>query len=307
MKDFHKYPKIHRLGAEENIDLLKNPEDDIIIEEKIDGANFRFYVHSDKYLIFGSHSNELEEHAGGNWRRCIEYLKEKSLQWTDNEWHLAAGFIFYGENCVKHSIDYDWTRIPPYLGFDIMNASSEKFHNFGEKRMLFGMLGLECVPYVKTIKAKDFKAPTDDDVPSSIYRIGMAKAEGIVMKNYSHSPPIMAKYVTERFKEVNKLAFGEGKKFAKDDTEFFVAKYCTNGRIDKIVFKLVDSGEKLDMPMMSKLPSALFEDIWEENWKDIINSKKSIDLRKMKGLIGKRCLAVLQQMMVNQAINSKVR
>ena len=42
--EFHKYTKIRILGNIENKDIFSDPEDEIIIVEKIDGANFRFYI-----------------------------------------------------------------------------------------------------------------------------------------------------------------------------------------------------------------------------------------------------------------------
>ena len=41
---FHKYHKIKLLGNEDNQGILSDPDDDIIIEEKMDGGNFRFMI-----------------------------------------------------------------------------------------------------------------------------------------------------------------------------------------------------------------------------------------------------------------------
>ena len=41
---FHKYRKIYTLGHKENATILDNPDDEIIIEEKIDGANLSVWT-----------------------------------------------------------------------------------------------------------------------------------------------------------------------------------------------------------------------------------------------------------------------
>jgi len=127
------------------------------------------------------------------------------------------------------------------------------------------------------------------------------KVEGWVIKNYSKQ--LMAKIVREKFKETNKMVFGGSKKFAKTDDEYFVAVYCTNARIDKCMFKLIDEGKKLGMTMMGDLLNKVYKDIWEEHWNEISFSKKKIDLLNLKKLVSRRCPEVLKQAIVNNALN----
>ena len=54
--EFKQYNKIYTLGYKDNKDIFVDPNDEIVIEEKIDGANMRFYVGEDGKLIFGSHT-----------------------------------------------------------------------------------------------------------------------------------------------------------------------------------------------------------------------------------------------------------
>ncbi len=50
MENFIKYKKIRQLGHEENKHIFLDPDDEIVIEEKVDGANFRFMVSEDGKL-----------------------------------------------------------------------------------------------------------------------------------------------------------------------------------------------------------------------------------------------------------------
>jgi len=81
--------------------------------------------------------------------------------------------------------------------------------------------------------------------------------------------------------------------------EKFVLRYCTNQRIDKCVFKLLDEGHKLGISLMKYLPKRVIDDIFEENWKEIFHSGMILDLRNVRKKIGHRCKAVLKQIINN--------
>jgi len=291
---FHKYPKIRILGDLENKGIL---EGDIIIEEKMDGANFRFMFRDDR-IIWGSRSRSIgdsNQDIGGSWRLCVELIKSKVKPRQLGEF---KGLLFFGECMVAHSMAYDWERIPRYLGYDIYDIKGENFLDYATKYAIFQELGLEMVPLVASHDENHKVSQEDLVIPQSEYVD--AQAEGIVIKNYKKQ--LMAKMVTDTFKEKNALTFGGSKKHAQDDTNFFVLAYCTNARIDKIIFKLLDEGKKLEMQLMHDLPHQVTHDIWEENWKEIVDSKKIVNLRNFKKQVGLRCLHVLKQMIEMNAL-----
>ena len=256
---------------------------------------------SDDKVTFGSRNLTLQDNSGGNWKRCITFVKSKL---NEVKLSLYNGLIFYGECCVKHSLSYDWDKIPPYLGFDIKEIETGKYLSYKRKKEIFEELGLELVPLIKECKVKDLGEELEEDIiPISAYPPrGEPEmlAEGIVIKNYERQQ--FAKFVRQSFREVNKETFGENKKYVEDDTDKIMVMYCTNPRIDKIIFKLVDDGVKLDMPMMHVLPNTVWLDIVEEHAYDIMNSRMTIDFRKAKKILGKRCLRVLSQVIENNAL-----
>ncbi len=305
--EFKKYDKIKILGNEENMDIFTNPEDEIVIQEKVDGANFRFFITKEGNVIFGSRSQELGEDKEHKYektfQRCIKFIKEKWGKVIDIAPDLSH-LIFYGECIVKHTMDYDWEKIPPYLGFDIYDIKAEKYLNYEDVKRIFSTnLNIEMVPLIKLCKAKEITDVNDDFVPKSKYASISSKdqqAEGIVFKNYTKQ--IMAKYVREKFREKSKKVFGTSKKWAKTDDEYFTAVYCTNARIDKCIFKLMDEGRNLGMEMMGDLLNKVYKDIWEEHWEEIAFSKKKTDLLGFKKLVSRRCLEVLKQAIVNNSL-----
>lgn len=304
--EFTKYKKIKQLGNEENEDIFKNGNDLIYIQEKVDGGNFRFYINEKGVLIFGSRTQQITSNEGEddnvnkNFVRCLNHVREKL-----NGKHLEQyrGKIFYGECMVKHTIEYDWENTPPFIGFDIVDIETGEFLEIGEMYDIYKTLDLETVPLIKAVRAKDIKEFTDEDVPKSKYYSG--QAEGVVFKN--HSKQIYAKYVRKKFKEKNKEVFGGNKKHAETDEEYFIAVYCTNARIEKCIWKLIDEGSNLELRMMPLLIKKVYKDVWEEHWDEITNTKqKTINFDKLKKCFTKRCFSVLNNIITNNALNKDV-
>jgi len=216
----------------------------------------------------------------------------------DNANYLANGFIVHN-CCIRHSISYDWNKIPRWIGFDIMDLRTNKFVDYDLKLLILGNLGFQPVPLVAVLAAKEIKKIDDSSVPQSRFYEG--KSEGLVYKNYSKQ--VFGKYVTSKFREVNKEVFGKTKRQADNDDERIVAIYCTNARIDKLIFKLVNDGYPLEMKLMNTLPKMVLDDIYAENWSDILNGNYKIDTRNIKKLVSKRCLEVLKTVIVNNSLN----
>ena len=300
MDDFIKYPKIKYLGSVENKDIFDVIDDEIIVEEKMDGANMRFFVKGGKVyvgsrnVVFGD-MNSVKDNVG-RYNLALRMFYN-AMKGKENKYD---GLIFFGECMVRHTIDYNWEKTPSLLLFDIYDINEKRFYDYDEKVKVFNDLNLPYVPLIERIKVIDIKGKKIDDsfVPNSKYYDG--KAEGIVFKNYKRQ--IFAKYVRGKFKEENKMAFGGSKKSANDDTERVVFAYVTNARIEKNIFKLIDEGHGLDMKLMRVLPKSVLDDVIEEHAKDVFYSKYIIDFRKFKRMITKRCSHVLKRIIYDNMI-----
>jgi len=330
---FEKYPKIYtfykypyeckelRYNEESIRKLLQNPEAKMVVQEKIDGANFRFKINKNGNIIFGSRRRTLGEEnvkkiteISGNWHKCIEYIKEvlskKFGEHVTEKLKIFAGFTFYGECCVPHTIKYNWDKIPPFIGFDIRYPDGS-WMDYISAITTFTGLGFKFVPIIKMVTVEEAMNWTKNDVPKSVYYDG--KAEGVVFKNYEFG--IFTKFITDDFRERNKEVFGNSPKHVIDESEKFIAKYVTNDRIEHVIYKLMDEGyeiknEKfhgLDIKMMAVLPKQFTEDLFKEEWHGILfGNYNQLNLNLIrKKLIPARCLAVLKSMIaVNEYANS---
>jgi len=306
--DFMKYPKIFAVGHDENKDLLTEPTDKIVLQEKIDGGNFRF-MFNDGNIIFGTRTQQMTSSTGEevnvnkNFKRCLTFVKMTIPPKMIKKYERL---IFFGECVIKHSMDYDWDAIPPYLGFDIYDIKTERMLDVDKATSIFKDLHLPFVPIIETLTAKDIIEHGIDEklIPISAYppkANPTQRAEGVVFKNYNNG--IMAKIVSSSFKEENAKVFGGTPKFEETDTGKIVARFCTNARIEKIVFASIDEGNKLEMKLMNTLPRQVFDDIWEENMKELLKKYSEIRPKDMNRLIAKRCVSVLNQIIINSALN----
>jgi len=305
--DFPTYHKIKRFGDDENKNIFLIDDDDIVIEEKIDGANFRFYISKEGAIIFGSRTQQLTSNEGSdsnvakNFRRCVNFVR-KTLEGKDLI--EFRGLTFYGECCVRHTMNYEWEGMPPYLGFDV--GDSRGYWDYAHKKKAFALLGLKMVPLIKIIKASEIKNVTDEDVPISEYALASSQdrqAEGIVFKNYKRQ--IFAKYVRDAFKEKNSEVFGGTPKynaFENTNNSEFLFRYVTNPRIEKLIFSLVDEGYDLDMTMMGELIKQTYLDVIEEEWKEILTSNWKLDFKHLRKATAPRVRAVLQQVITNNKL-----
>lgn len=300
--EFKKYSKIYRVGHDETKDIFLDGEDEIIIEEKIDGGNFRFMILDGK-IIIGSRTQQLTSNEGEDtnmnkmFLRCSNYVREQIKDTKD-----IGTMIFYGENCIKHTLNYNFEEMPPFLGFDIYQEGV--YLDYDIKVALFKKLNLNVVPLLKRCKAKEIDKIDDNIIPKS--QFAQTSAEGVVFKNYNKQ--IFAKYVSDKFKEENAIAFGS-KSVKYNNDEFnngdFVFKYVTNARIDKQIFRLLEEGNKLEMSLMQHLPKRVYEDIWEENWQELSVSKWKLNLNTIMKPLTKRCVSALNQVITNNALEDK--
>lgn len=305
---FIKYPKIKVLGADENKFIFSGENEDIVVEEKVDGANTRFFVKNGKVyvgsrnVVFGDAEEKKDE--VGRYEMATKLFLNR-IKGHEKEYD---GLIFFGETMIKHTIDYDWVNIPSIIMFDIYDVKKGRFLNYHEKVRIFGKLKLPDVRLVGIFKSEEMREKVlngelnDDFVPKSAYYNGYA--EGVVFKNYKQQ--VFAKLVRSEFREKNKMAFGASKKQGKNDEERLLFEYVTNARIEKQIFKMIDEGWDLDMKMMKELPIRVLNDVIEEEGKDIFGKNYVIDFRKFRKLISKRCVEVLKQVIHNN-INMKVK
>lgn len=265
---WHDYGKIFGVGHKAVKDIwLKN----VHIEEKIDGSQFSFGVIHDRLRI-KSHHQDVSDIVGewGLFTEAIAYVRQLHA-----ESKLHVGWTYRGEVVQKpkhNKLEYE--RVPKHniVGFDIATGE-EEYLGYVDKQAAFGKLDLEVVPYYHygivsnpdTIKTLLDRRPL----------LGGKFIEGLVIKAYGvfgeDKKTLMAKYVSEAYKEVNPVQ-STGKDFLAE----LIDTYRSEARWDKAIQHLKEKrlllGEAKDIgPLIKRVQDDLLEEegaaIKDKLWK----------------------------------------
>lgn len=293
-----KFPKI-RYPNDPETDGLHNGE--VVVTEKLDGANFRFTWDADAdELVVGTRNhvyNHDDENLPKAFEHAVEYVKQ-CIEQSPTQWQVAfkSGlWTLYGEAMHLHTLDYegiDWHN--PHKGsphvpldndqpnvvlFDIRDE--EGWLSWDDFTDAIHDSQFEHAPVLERGDPDDldFEVPdesmfggppegsdSDDGVSQKSRDDSTTRPEGIVARRVDGT--VRAKKVTDDFKETNSQVFNNPSK-AQSDAAEFVAAFVTPQRVKKQADKLVDEGEydALTMEMMKDLPREVLKDVLaEEGW-----------------------------------------
>jgi ATP-dependent RNA circularization protein (DNA/RNA ligase family) len=130
------------LAKSEVTDLLKG---EVIVEEKLDGANLGISVDSRGLIRIQNRGQYLEAPFSGQFARLSSWLPLREEAMADE---IGSNLILFGEWCsARHSLDYltlpDW-----FLAFDVYDRSSGRFWSTARRNELVARLSLPVVPAV---------------------------------------------------------------------------------------------------------------------------------------------------------------
>ena len=116
---------------------------DVVVEEKLDGANLRLSVGVDGRLRAQNRGQYLQPPFGGQFSRLGSWLSAHEAALFDA---LDTHLIAFGEWCAaKHSLDY--TALPDWwLVFDIYDRREGRFWSTRRRDDWARNLGLNAVP-----------------------------------------------------------------------------------------------------------------------------------------------------------------
>ena len=115
---------------------------ELIVEEKVDGANLGLSFGDNGRLRAQNRGNFLEGRLSGQWEGLRGWLARHETKLRE---HLPPGAVLYGEWCyAQHSMAY--TRLPDwFLGFDVSDAQGDHFWNTLRRDALLAAVGLTSI------------------------------------------------------------------------------------------------------------------------------------------------------------------
>jgi hypothetical protein len=275
MSEISSYPKIHNIGHPEIMDMF---DEVVLCEEKVDGSQISFgLLPTDPYPLMGAHTYELvirskrqEIHVNAP-EKMFERAVQVILAIKDE---LEPGWIYRGEYLQKpkhNALTYNRAPDNNIIIFDV-ETSPNRFMSWPDKYEEAKRIGLECVPMVffgLIDSAEQFLTMLETE---SI--LGGVKVEGVVAKNYARfgrdDKVLMAKYVSEAFKEVHNKEWKTANPAAKDFMRDLIESLRTEARWHKAVQHLREEGKLTDSPKdIGNLMKEVKDDLAKEEMEQI--------------------------------------
>lgn len=151
---------------------------EVVVEEKIDGANIGFSVGQGGDLRIQNRGSYLDlDHVHPQFRPLRTWLQVRETLLVDT---LRSELMLFGEWCYAvHSVAYD--RLPNwFLGFDVYDRSVERFWDTSRRNELLDALRLHPVP---RIARGQFSIEGVGVLLSSKSRVGDEIVEGVVIRS----------------------------------------------------------------------------------------------------------------------------
>ncbi|HOD72260.1 MAG TPA: RNA ligase family protein [Deltaproteobacteria bacterium] len=151
---------------------------EVIVEEKIDGANLGISFTSNGELHVQSRGQYLSKPFKGQFKKLSTWIAPH----TDDLFViLGDGLILFGEWCAaRHSIPYD--RLPDwFLAFDVYDKRTGLFFSTSRRETLFRQIGLSPVPILFKKHTTLNELTSFINTQKSAYRSG--SLEGIIIRS----------------------------------------------------------------------------------------------------------------------------
>lgn len=221
--------------------ILDGQEEDIIVQEKIDGSQISFGV-IDGELQVRSRGCLIHVEAPDNmFSSGVSVIKEKQDK-------LLPNHIYRGEYLKKpkHNVlAYD--RVPKGLIvlFDVeVGIGTQSYLSQSQVEQEAERLGFDYAPvyHIGRIGSLDLLR----DCLSRLSILGGSKIEGVVVKNYgkftADHKVMMGKFVSEDFKEIHQQEWKKENPTPQDVKEQLILSLRTPARFNKAVQHLMEAG-----------------------------------------------------------------
>jgi len=168
-------PRGDKLLSLKEIEELLSGE--VIIEEKIDGANIGFSLGEKGELQVQNRGAYLEQPYRGQFSRLNGWLGQCAYLMKPN---LTENLIVFGEWCAaRHSLQYSY--LPDFfLLFDIYDKAEGKFWSVSRRNDWSQKVGIHTVPHIDTGHYSSDSLQNLLHTVKSAYREG--RPEGIVIR-----------------------------------------------------------------------------------------------------------------------------
>lgn len=277
-----RYNKVSQIG---DVTLDRLLVGEVIVEEKLDGSQFRISIEPDGTLHFGSKSVDTVDSM---FSKGVEGAKTVFKDFIPD--FQVDIFAEYFVRPHHNTLKYD--RVPKHniAVFDV--KVNGNWLSYEEKKRWANEFDLEVVPLVFRGDGGVLNSDKINELLKTRSALGDVQIEGIVVKNYNQyfdfvkfpflqGMCMIGKYVREEFKEMNRANWKEIK---KGPVEVLIDVLRTDARWMKAFQHLRDEGKLSNS--VKDIPDLIREvhrDIEEEEKENIKNALYDHYWREIRG------------------------
>ncbi len=270
------FPKIFALGSKQTQGLF---DGEIEITEKLDGSQIGFGKVNGELYIRSKGQRIYPETVDKMFKTAVDVIQRRFDMGL-----LPDNTFYYGEYLSKNKhnvLAYDTVPKSYIALYGIYDHTIDEYiGNHEDLKCEAALLGIDVVPLLykgPMVLQKQGENSLIANLMSTISYLGGQKIEGIVIKNYSQQlliggqviPVLMAKYVSEEFKEVHKTNWNK-ENTGKGRFEVYKGQFRSPARWAKAVQHLRDRGALEDSPKdIGRLLKEVFQDIESEEKESI--------------------------------------
>lgn len=153
------------------------------LQELVDGTPLRFQVQEAGPIRFGDETRRFDADDAPRELRYAVHEVQRDLDRAALRTAVAdvETVTFVGVATHRRRVDYDWQRLPGFLGTDVWDEDTDEFLPPDRAEQVFRSLDLTPVnALAKEVRAADFH-PNRYEFPDSNWRDG--KVAGVVVRN----------------------------------------------------------------------------------------------------------------------------
>jgi hypothetical protein len=244
------------------------------LTELVAGAHLRFQLRPSGRLRFGDRTrtyddpDDLPPRYGRAVRHVESALDRTALRAAVDD---VTDVVFFGEATVHAGVDYDWPRVPPFLGFDVWSASKEAFRPPDAAEAIFERLGLDPVNAVgREVHARDFD-PDDYELPTSAWYDG--PAAGVVVRNKRGGRALV------RHPELLETDPPSPLDAPADEV---AARLAPRERFRRLARDLRSSGRSVEFGTLHRL---VLDDVYREHHRELTHSQTTVEPGAFRGAV----------------------
>lgn len=233
------YGSIHALGHKQVLDILTGH---VTVEEKIDGSQFSFGVYNGELRMRSKGAIVNQGDGNKMFSNAVASIQSR-VHLLHPDWTYRGEYL---QKPKHNALAYDRVPMGHVMVFDIMTETPEDYLDYEAKVAECETIDLECVPLLYAGLGVVLTLPTLKEWLERTSILGGQKVEGVVIKNYSSFTAdhhvLMAKYVSEAFKEVHAESWRASNPTRGDVIATLIARLRTDARWNKGIIHLREQG-----------------------------------------------------------------